>query len=59
MILSLAGLGALLATSAAAFTLLNWIGAAYLVCLGIMLWRPPDSADVVPPLGAAAAFRRA
>ena len=41
MTLSLAGLGAILATSAELFTLLKWIGAAYLVWLGIKLWRAP------------------
>ncbi|MEM6595945.1 MAG: LysE family translocator [Pseudomonadota bacterium] len=34
---SLAGLGALVMTSALAFTLLKWIGAAYLVWLGVKL----------------------
>jgi threonine/homoserine/homoserine lactone efflux protein len=39
MTLSLLGIGALLAASATVFTLLKWIGAAYLVWLGIKLWR--------------------
>lgn len=38
---SATSLGVLLATSAKAFTLLKFVGAAYLVYLGIRLWRAP------------------
>ncbi len=48
--LSLAGLGAILLTSAWAFTALKWIGAGYLVFLGIRLLRSqPHLADVATP----------
>ncbi len=44
MTLSLLGLGAVLASSAALFAVLKWIGAVYLVYLGIKLWRSnPDN----------------
>lgn len=48
MTLSMLGVGALLATSALLFTVLKWIGAAYLVWLGIKLWQAGGSFSAVP-----------
>jgi threonine/homoserine/homoserine lactone efflux protein len=39
MTLSLLGLGAIMSTSATLFTLFKWIGALYLLYMGINLWR--------------------
>jgi threonine/homoserine/homoserine lactone efflux protein len=44
MTASMLGLGAMLAASATIFTGLRWIGGAYLVYLGIKLWRAPAQA---------------
>jgi homoserine/homoserine lactone efflux protein len=46
-----AGLGAVLATSATAFTLIKWFGVAYLVYLGAKQWRalPSDLSDDATP----------
>ena len=39
--LSMLGIGALLQASASALLVLKWLGGAYLVWLGIQLWRAP------------------
>jgi len=50
-----AGLGAVLAASALAFTLIKWFGVAYLVYLGVKQWRalPTDLSDnaAIRPIG--------
>lgn len=45
MTASMLGLGALLATSATIFTVLKWVGAAYLIWLGIKLSRAPIAVE--------------
>ncbi len=48
---SLAGAGAVLATSATLFTVLKYLGAAYLVWLGVKLWRAEPKLEVPQETG--------
>ena len=57
MTLSMLGLGALLAASATLFTILKWIGAPYLVWLGIKLWRAGGTLDAPPRTDAVSAAK--
>ena len=57
MTLSMLGVGALLAASATIFTALKWVGAAYLVWLGIKLWRAGSTLNAEPRTSASSAAR--
>jgi threonine/homoserine/homoserine lactone efflux protein len=54
MSLSLAGVGALLAASATAFVVLKWLGALYLIGLGIVTLMRSTPAAASVPIGAVA-----
>lgn len=45
--LSVIGVGALLATSATVFTLVKWVGAGYLIFIGVRMWMTPVSPPAI------------
>lgn len=57
MTVSMLGLGALLATSATIFTILKWVGAAYLIWLGVKLWRAGGQLNATPKTDRASALK--
>ncbi len=60
--LSMFGIGALLQTSATALTVMKWVGGAYLVWLGIQVWRAPpiglEAGATAAPRSGASLFRQ-
>ena len=60
--LSMFGIGALLETSLVWLTIMKWVGGAYLVWLGIQVWRSPpigvDITDSVKPRAGRALFQQ-
>jgi threonine/homoserine/homoserine lactone efflux protein len=60
--LAMFGLSALLQTSASVLTVLKWVGGAYLVWLGLQLWRSPalhlELTEGAARLGNAGLFRQ-